>query len=359
MGCSAVWFVAMHEQPTTATLHSVQLLRAVAATLVVLFHAQQAFARVAVQTAPSSQSYLFGFGAVGVHIFFVISGFIMVVTTKDDEKYRSKNFLKRRFLRIYPAYWICATLYVAAHFLMGAPYTLTLSQFVAALALWPTNAASIIGPAWTLSYEMFFYLCFAAARSFGLTKGIVLLGLGFGTSIALGLALNPVDPVPHLITNSLLLEFLLGSVVGWFYVHRRLPLRWAWWFLGAAVGLFLGGIAVGYERLPTVVVWGGPSVLLVLAVVCLEVRGGASRATRLAGRLGDSSYVLYLIHILVIALALHFTSAVPAVRRIDPALTAIFLACVAVVIGEALHRSLERPLLLWLNPRRSLVPLRT
>lgn len=348
----------MRKQSPTPTLHSIQLLRAVAASLVVLFHAQQAFARVSVQPVPSAQSYLFGFGAVGVHVFFVISGFIMVVTTRDDEKYRATNFLKRRFFRIYPAYWMCAAMYAAAYYFMGRPYTLSFSESVSALALWPTNAASIIGPAWTLSYEMFFYFCFAAARSFGLTRGIILLGLGFGTAIAVGLAWNPTHPVPHLMTNSLLLEFLLGCVAGWLYVHRQLPLRWGWWLFGTAVALFVGGLAIGYERLPTVVVWGAPSLLLVLAVVCLEARGGASRTIRVLGRLGDSSYVLYLIHVLIIALALHFASIVPATSGIDPALIAIVLAGLALVTGEVLHRSLERPLLLWLNPRRSLVPLR-
>src|SRR5687767_843929 len=65
-----------------STVHSIQLLRAIAAMLVVLFHGQQAFSKHIAQATSPIESYLFGFGAVGVHIFFVISGFIMVFTSR-------------------------------------------------------------------------------------------------------------------------------------------------------------------------------------------------------------------------------------------------------------------------------------
>jgi exopolysaccharide production protein ExoZ len=64
-----------------ATIHSIQLLGSVAAMLVVLFHTPAVFAAQARPALFAMEGYLFGFGAVGVHIFFVISGFIMVWTS--------------------------------------------------------------------------------------------------------------------------------------------------------------------------------------------------------------------------------------------------------------------------------------
>lgn len=174
-----------------ATFHSIQLLRAVAATLVVLFHAQQAFAREVSAPLFGQESYLFAFGAVGVHIFFVISGFIMVLTSRQPGRpYSASQFFRRRLLRIYPIYWLCALAYVAAHAAIGRPYDVSPDDLVGALLLWPEDAARLIGPAWTLSFEMYFYICFGLAMTLSLTRGLIVLGAAFVGAIALAEAVH-------------------------------------------------------------------------------------------------------------------------------------------------------------------------
>ena len=123
-----------------------------------------------------------------------------------------------------------------------------------------------------------------------------------------------------------------------------------------AVILYGLGIVFGYDALPSVIAWGIPSTLLVLGVVCLEAQQGTSAAVRRIGWLGDSSYALYLIHILVITLALKLADFYQPLLAMEPALVAFLLAPVCVLIAEILHRGLERPLLQVLNPRRALVP---
>ena len=160
-------------EPTPSTFHSIQLLRALAALLVVLFHTHTAFSEAGSDLLFGDEEYVFAFGAVGVHIFFVISGFIMIVTSRFEPSFQPFEFMRRRLLRIYPVYWICAALYLAFHTFIGELYDISVGQVAGALVLWPGHASSVIGPAWTLAYEMFFYLSFALAMALGLSRGVV------------------------------------------------------------------------------------------------------------------------------------------------------------------------------------------
>src|SRR5690606_18586486 len=118
-------------------------------------------------------------------IFFVISGFIMVLTSvRPDKPYEARKFFKRRLLRIYPIYWLCVLAYIGVHGLIGQPYDLSANDTVGAFLLWPSSASLFIGPAWTLSYEMFFYICFGLAMMLSLTRGLIALFLVFGALIA-------------------------------------------------------------------------------------------------------------------------------------------------------------------------------
>ncbi|MDE2403619.1 MAG: acyltransferase [Sphingomonadales bacterium] len=336
------------------TFHSIQLLRAVAATLVVLFHAHEAFASRQGSSLLDFQSYLFGFGAVGVHIFFVISGFIMVLTgASPGRPYSAPRFFRRRFLRIYPMYWLCAFFYVGVHALIGRPYDVPPDAFVRGLLLWPVDSGRLIGPAWTLSFEMYFYICFGFAMLLGMTRGLIALTLGFLAALAIGQLFPNRGPVIGLPTNLLLLEFLAGTGIGWLAQTRRLPLRWGPALTGLGIALFVAGIALGYRRVPSAVSWGIPSALLVFGLVIWETRAGASPAVRRLGKLGDSSYVLYLIHVLAITLAAVACEALG--LNPPPLLAAIALAPLAIVLAEIVHRVVEVPLLALLRRGGSLL----
>ena len=162
------------------TLQLIQLLRFVAAFLVVLSHS--AYLLGLHQSVSAQLSYAFAFGNVGVHIFFVISGFIMVFTTFGPraKQIGPTEFLRRRFVRIYPIYWIYAglTLSIMAQKLSGY-------EIAAAAVLWPPYSSTIIGQGWTLTYEVAFYLCFAAIIPMGMLRGLSALTITFVILVAL------------------------------------------------------------------------------------------------------------------------------------------------------------------------------
>jgi exopolysaccharide production protein ExoZ len=283
---------------------SIQFLRFVAATLVVFWHSIEAIN----QHFPGSISKTIiqngFFGASGVHIFFVISGFIMVYTSfykRTDGTFSWSTFLSRRFVRIYPVYFVYCAFYIYFyHNFLGAPL-LSIGQLIGALLLVPGYSAKIIGPGWTLAYEVYFYLCFSVAMMLGLKNGIRALTAFFLASISLGFFVDTSPQAIFVFTNSLLIEFLLGAWIGYAVVSDvrigDLPAR-----LLLLLGLtgFMAGIIFGFARLPSVLTWGAPSALLAGGFVFIERNGHIPTLIRKCAFLGDSSYSLYLIHVVLI-----------------------------------------------------------
>lgn len=283
----------------TGEVRSIQYLRGFAAFGVLLFH------------AADRAGAAFGVGAAGVDVFFVISGFIMwVVTCRKTPSPR--DFLVRRVQRIVPLYW-GLTLAVAAA-AIGIPGAFpamrpTLSHLVQSLLFVPHRdesglIAPLIVPGWTLNYEMFFYLLFAATllvpsrlRPWVLTAALV----GLSVLRPLGDTANPLWAT---YTNPLLLEFGAGVWLGKAWSEGRLPGRAVGWtliVLGIAgfAAVTLAGLDVDVAR---PLIWGLPAFALVAGAISLERSGPLPHWWPLRA-LGDASYSVYLVHGLAISAA--------------------------------------------------------
>jgi exopolysaccharide production protein ExoZ len=284
-------------------VQSIQFLRFVAASLVVFSHSMLAIDTYSNGNESRSILYLTNFGAVGVHIFFVISGFIMVYTSfrKDGHYFNSPKFLLRRFIRIYPIYWIYAAGYLLFHEVGSTGYNLSVGEIFKSLLLLPGYSSLIIGPGWTLAYEVYFYICFAIFMNLGLLRGLLAMTIFFLISITVGVVFHFDDAIAQVVTNSLLMEFLAGAWVAYLFVSEaRLSITWSNGLLLLAAIVFIGSFAYGYHRMPSILTWGVPSALLVAGFVFKERSGGLGGLVRTSSFLGDSSYSLYLLHILLI-----------------------------------------------------------
>ena len=350
MGSQNPEIITCRERPRV--FQSIQILRAVAALLVALFHGHQALVSNGAREIFDGESYFFSFGAVGVHIFFVISGFIMVHATRFGDDYKISRFLRRRLIRIFPIYWLCAGFYLSYHFFSGTAYDLTFLDGLQALFLLPGHASKIIGPAWTLSFEMYFYVCFGLAMMLGLNRGIVVLSVFFIASITLQVIFDIDASSFALAFDPLLLEFLAGCAIGWLHKYNLLPESGGRASIVSAVLLFGIGAIVGFDAVPSVIMWGLPSAFLVLGLVISESRKKTSTELKSFGRLGDSSYALYLIHILVITIALDMVQKLGFIDRVSPIAMTVLIAVIAQIIAEFLHRRIEKPLLRRFNPPR-------
>jgi peptidoglycan/LPS O-acetylase OafA/YrhL len=153
----------------TFRLDSLQLLRAVAALLVLLYHlaTMGVYGWIAADGSPLLPLGFFAaIGFAGVDLFFVISGVVMVVTCFDrfGQPGEAIAFLKRRIVRIYPLYWIVTAAVLALCWLrpeLAARDKTGAAAILASLVLWPQTDFPIVAVGWTLVYEMYFYLVFA------------------------------------------------------------------------------------------------------------------------------------------------------------------------------------------------------
>lgn len=339
--------------------YGVQALRFAAATAVVVTHAVDlAGTRLGLETALAGGT-LENFGAVGVDVFFVISGFIIATTTQGQRGAGAAwAFLWRRFRRVAPIYWL-----LSLPILIGMARGGTLSPEVAAATFlfWPFSGLEMtfpaLGPGWTLCFEMLFYAGFGLAMAGGRRVGWGLVG-AYAAMLAAGLVVAA--PVLRFWGAPIILEFLLG--VGIASVWRRTP-RW----LGPwAVGLAMLGVGLGlvfgyggiddvralndpWNGLRRAAVWGLPSALLVFSVVRMERTDRApGRLGRAAAFMGDASYSIYLVHVLVIrALGRLFESGMVALPGdVVAGLTVI----ASLAAGAVVHVWIERPMLKLMRP---------
>ena len=333
----------------SGSVESIQFLRFLAAMAVVFFHGHQA----ATADTYSWLGYWFDMGAAGVHIFFVISGFVIMHTSYGPrgEGMPTSRFLLKRFVRIFPIYWICCVAYVAYHSAIGPGYDLSLGTWIGAIFLMPGDSSRIIGPGWTLSFELFFYLSFATILRLRALTAATLLTALFVATIALQFVVRFPGPL-RIAHNPLILEFIAGCWLAYFY-NRVSFGSFGLGLVSVCVGafLFVAGALIDYRSIPLFMVWGVPSVFIVGGALMMEQSG--IRLKRL-GRLGDSSYALYLIHVLIISMALDagLRSIVPLPEMQAIGLT-LALALICGILAWLIFEYLEKPLLRWL--RRNVV----
>jgi peptidoglycan/LPS O-acetylase OafA/YrhL len=356
--------------PMTGKLGFLQVLRAVAALLVVADHAL--YYAASKGPIPAWQENLaWSLGTLGVDIFFVISGFIMVYTSSDlfGASGGSKNFAYRRIARIVPMYWLATAIEISlAYRRSSLP---ALDRIFCSLFFIPQVSNSgeplrpVLGVGWTLNYEMFFYALFATALIFKRRLGASLLITGLAGLVVLGSLIKPLtdtsEPTTVLtfLCSPLLLLFAAGVGLGLAAekaVRRGLYLRHArllsLGLIVLCVLLFLSAIDHTPWRLGWQILFWIACVAIV-ACAALAVDGPPTAIEAGFERLGDSSYSIYLFHFIVIAGCGRLW------ERLSPEFDRLPFLCLAFVIASAagvlIRVGIERPLLKtlrYLQPHR-------
>lgn len=321
------------------SIHSIQYLRGLAACAVVCFHVSEQFG------GP------FDVGAAGVDVFFVISGFIMWVTTAGRPT-NPWRFMGRRITRIVPLYWI-VTLLTAMGILMKPQFfydhLFSVANFVGSLFFLPVLQEDALHPilvqGWTLCYEMMFYLVFTLVLFLGERWRFgVLVG-----ALAAIVALHFVLPAGYAraFTDPVVIEFAAGVVVGRLWLQgARLPLGAGLAMSGAGILLLTAGQLFDAD-LPRALLWGLPAALIVAGAVFAE-RARPFKPDALPTFLGDASYSIYLWHIVVGVLA---TGVVLRIG-IPAALQPVTIIVATLALSAMLYLIVEKPLIALLHPQR-------
>ena len=283
----------------TVSIRSVQLLRAVAALFVVAFHSTVLWHdKFDARVVPWAN------GNAGVDLFFVISGFIMVLSSRRLAGLADgwSRFIKLRLVRIVPMYWLVTAAKLAAIAAVPAMalHTRPTSWNVAASFLFvPSRDAlgavrPVLDVGWTLSFEMLFYVAFAAALLFRRDPLVVVGPAMVVLALAHGVA-RPGWPAVTTLADPIVLEFVFGLVIGRLAV-RTGPLGpralWPALLMASLAGLALASTDGPWER---TAIWGVAAAFALYGAVLGESWLG-TRIPEFAVQVGEASYSLYLTH---------------------------------------------------------------
>lgn len=350
--------------PKIKPLIGVQYLRAVGALMVMVYHLLEQIPTYSPYFERALQRLLL---RNGVDLFFVISGFIMVVANRRTSPL---EFLWRRIIRIVPLYWLL-TLLVAVIVLWQPELfrTTTLGGMYLLKSLFFIPYANpgqqglyfpLLVPGWSLNFEMFFYLLFAVVLIAPLYRRPLWMAAAF-VALLLAAHLQGAGARPELqfFANMRLFEFLSGMLIAQRYLRGGLGVPALLARLLIVTGFVL--LLIGQPWVPAspdswmrfLVDSLLPSSMLVLGIVALESRHGIRRIALIAF-LGDASYSMYLSHIFSLGVARLIWDKLGLIHDSWPsalgfALFGIFSACIGAAV---VFRVLERPMLDWFQSLR-------
>ena len=294
------------------------------------------------------------FGA-GVDFFFVLSGFVMTYAHWDDigRPDRVKKYCVKRFLRIYPPYWIMTTLIVAFYFLdpsYGDDNRRELPKLFCSIFLLPYTTQPVIGQAWTLVHEMLFYglfsfvIIFGHRAFFGFVLWAILILLWQVPHVS-DYLLDPLFAFPvSFYLSPYNIQFILGVGIGvlvrrgWCHFSRTLA-------LGGIILFLLGLIFVDYRIIGDLwarLAFGTAAAIAILGLASRRWRISVGLAAIL-GMLGATSYPLYLVHPAVETVVIHMLIKFGK-APLSPVILMVLLVSSAVVGGVLFAYGVERPL---------------
>lgn len=324
---------------------SLQILRAFAAILVVINHLWGDS-----KTALSTEFGLEYVGDFGVDAFFILSGFIMGYKTREDSPFGmavATHFIRRRIERIYPIFLIVLIPFILiylkqTHFI--SPY-----EIIGNVLLLPSfnnnpQYHMLIGPSWSLVYEMFFYVVYAAFMMFVSTKKqlityssalLIAMVLGVKMLSIQGYQLGNVN-FSYMIGDPLMINFAMGCIFSQVF-DRLKNIKIAIPLASLMIGvIFVLGMWLSSKGEPRFFSFGLPAMLIVFLFSVMD--SSETKTYKLLVYLGNASYSIYITHffIEVIAGVIFYHSAV------NKDLYGIALSIICLIIGCLFYSLIEK-----------------
>lgn len=345
----------------------IQQLRAIAAILVVHAHVLDLQLSLPRQAIQSRFFYLQDFGAFGVDLFFVISGFIItLVSSGYTGEWAAGRFFLKRMFRVIPLYWLLSLVFALIG-LLRLRYLMIYGSLKASFFLFPfwqqgTVPAPKINAGWTLYFEILFYtivsICMFFSRKHYLRLLVTVMGLLMLADVVF-FAHHPMWL--QLAGNRIMLEFLAGVGLALVYrdpllARRYFPAIAAFLAVLLCLAMVVGGYGGISESSGTItgllsfrraIFWGLPAALLVLAAAIKDHRSPTITMQWLAA-IGDASFSIYLTHLffahLLYGLWLNWINC-PFPGDLQVLLSIVF----AVTMGMLVYKWIEKPLVNRLN----------
>ena len=365
--------------PTSEHKHTytgIQALRFVAAMLVVLAHST-----AMVNERMHLDMFKWRAGWSGVDIFFVISGFVMAISSGGLMQRVNgwKIFITRRLIRIVPLYWVATTIKLVAILVLPSlalDSPLELWNTIASYLFIPTFddksllAAPLLKVGWTLNYEMLFYAIFTMALLLGKSP-LKFTATIFALAVAINIFSTPSVPFLYGFLEPILMEFVMGMLVAKLCMRvntinavlnidlkiearhgaKNFIDKFIQYISTTKVGAITGAVAVlasftimfNCAEQPMWwrwAYWGLPSMVIV-TVVALSEPALRKVIPKLLATLGDSSYSLYLFHTFTVPL---LGTLMIKLKLVQPTLALTACIVISPIVCLAIYAWFELPL---------------
>jgi exopolysaccharide production protein ExoZ len=328
-------------------LQNLQILRGISAILVCCFHART-FLNGDIQFG----EILFVKGSIGVPIFFILSGFIMVYTTKELSKNTFENvkdFFIKRIIRVVPLYYFCTILFL----FITEIRTFIDDGFIRVLKVFlfiPIGKMPPLYVGWTLNFEMFFYLLFGISLIFNKRRYFFLYFIFLILIFILPLSINrpivlnsykgqQVKTYLDLITNPLLLQFLLGVFLGNTVTKLQLNTTKLQFLVTFSILVFILYYFNFYSFFQSDLIICG---LLVFSVILLDQSKIKFSSPRALIYLGDISYSIYLVHPIMIVFLPQFFMEMGLTRLINQKYIFLLILAFTLLSSAILYEFIEK-----------------
>ncbi len=301
-----------------------------------------------------------------VDYFFVLSGFVMM-TAHGHELGRpgaTLRFFWRRICRIYPVYWLALCVPVFLYWRVT-----TVPQLLQLVTLAPVQALEYVAVAWTLRYEVAFYLMFGLVLLPRVGRIVLWLWVAATLAAWLPAVLHGLDqPFStiwryHVVKTPVLAHFFYiydvlfmgGMAAGYWFRRDHGQGGWKTPAVlaalgGAAVLAGLHGSVWGFDYGPprNFVMFTAGFGLLILGLAGLE-RLGLLRLGRWSLVMGQMSYPLYVVHPVVLVLVNvwildtggRYLVSAPTMLAGITTLTAVATVLVTFLIDQPIQRMLK------------------
>ncbi len=356
--------VAPPQQTASIRYKALDSYRFVAALLVVLFHVNADYGLRVERYEPG----ILNFGEM-VDFFFLLSGFVIAVTYRDrmESEVDYCRFLRARLARVYPLHLLtlavsCAFFLIAmlAHYDVNHAQNYRLADLPANLLLmhaWGvTSTLSFDGPSWSISAEWLMYLIapllFFTARRMSMTMNVVLLvagalvltwgfrAAGQGDWTGASYNFGALRALPTFFAGVLIAEGLRGWTPS-----RPVP----WWAVHCCFVLVLVGLHFSWPPVVVFTLFGA-----VVASAALAERSSAKSVLQSRGmtHLGDASYSLYMVHLLVGLPLLVAAHKFGVLGHSGAAIFAGAAVVLSVAVALVVYPTFEMPMRRWLAGAR-------
>jgi peptidoglycan/LPS O-acetylase OafA/YrhL len=308
-------------------------------------------------------TWLFTLGLSGVQFFFVLSGFVLVWSARPGDTKRA--FWRRRIAKIYPNHLVMWAVVVV----FGLYWTIPHNAKVALINLFlvqawtprPGTFYSVNTVSWSLSCEMFFYLCLPLALPLVRRMRPWML---YAVLVAVPLLILSLWPAQTLLPEAdrwwftqifppvRSLEFWMGVAAGELMVRGRWRGPGLWLSTAIFVGTWVAATQWIRAELWTTLL-AVVYVLLIAAAADADIRGRWSPwRTRPMVWLGEVSFAYYLVHVLVCVTVLRQTGHLAGFPGWQGPAVAVGFLLLNLVLAGVLYRLVEKPMMRILGPRR-------